>query len=253
LLADITGIYRSIANLEKNISDLVARSGSVQTRHFNAYVAAPGLVGSESSQNFFIMDPSSYNNGYSYIYGGHRMGFTLTSKPVVLKSTFHAEVEFNYNFSAYQLEHSKLLGLLDMVGINLNPAIIWNAIPWSFVIDWVAGVSQWLNDRRVMNMEPQINIHRYLWSWQCNRYLERSFKSYQTMALVPPIGPIGLPRVYESAYRRDVELPSATAVQAGGLNLKEVTLGAALVTSRHRRPKSRVSLQNATRTGFSVH
>lgn len=37
-----------------------------------------------------------------------------------------------------------LRGLLDTLGFQLNPRIIWDALPFTFVIDWFFGVGNWL-------------------------------------------------------------------------------------------------------------
>lgn len=49
-----------------------------------------------------------------------------------------------------------LRGLLDSMGFELNPRIIWDAIPFSFVIDWFFGVGSWLSRFKVDALELPI-------------------------------------------------------------------------------------------------
>jgi hypothetical protein len=51
-----------------------------------------------------------------------------------------------------------LRGLLDSLGFELNPRIIWDAIPFSFVIDWFFGVGSWLQRFRVDALELPITL-----------------------------------------------------------------------------------------------
>jgi hypothetical protein len=51
-----------------------------------------------------------------------------------------------------------LRGLLDSLGFELNPRIIWDAVPFTFVIDWFFGVGSWLDRFRVDTLELPIHL-----------------------------------------------------------------------------------------------
>ncbi|DAD51791.1 maturation protein [ssRNA phage Gerhypos.1_21] len=51
-----------------------------------------------------------------------------------------------------------LRGLLDSLGFELNPRIIWDAIPFTFVIDWFFGVGSWLDRFRVDALELPVAL-----------------------------------------------------------------------------------------------
>lgn len=56
-----------------------------------------------------------------------------------------------------------LLGLLDTLGFELNPRIIWDALPFTFVIDWFFGVGSFLERYRVDTLElPIVYVDSYL-------------------------------------------------------------------------------------------
>lgn len=46
--------------------------------------------------------------------------------------------------------------LLDSLGFELNPKIIWDAIPFTFVIDWFFGVGSWLERFKIDTLELPI-------------------------------------------------------------------------------------------------
>jgi hypothetical protein len=51
-----------------------------------------------------------------------------------------------------------LRGLLDSLGFELNPRIIWDALPFTFVIDWFFGVGSWLDRYRIDALELPITL-----------------------------------------------------------------------------------------------
>lgn len=51
-----------------------------------------------------------------------------------------------------------LRGLLTVAGVELNPGIIWDAIPFSFVVDWFSNVGDFLEQYRHKALELPINI-----------------------------------------------------------------------------------------------
>jgi len=236
LLSDISGIGTALSRLERQVNALVTRSGRVQVRHFSCPVTEFQNV-SDISDGYLLWRTGDTIPAAFIPYFGLYLSRLALHDP----SLFHAQIEYNYNFTRYQIEHAQLLGLLDSLGLNLNPAIIWNAVKWTFVIDWVFGVSRWLDSHKVLNLEPKINIRRYLCS------IKRSRKVYtwkNTFRLHPsyPVSDarIALPVVTETAYRRFTEQPSTSSIISSGLTPTEFSLGAALVIARKYRRKPAV-------------
>jgi len=51
-----------------------------------------------------------------------------------------------------------LRALIDMLGFELNPRIVWDKIPFTFVIDWFINVGEWLESFKVDALELPIQI-----------------------------------------------------------------------------------------------
>lgn len=51
-----------------------------------------------------------------------------------------------------------LQGVLATLGFELNPSIIWNALPFTFVVDWFLGIGTFLNRLRIDTMELPIDL-----------------------------------------------------------------------------------------------
>jgi len=230
LVSDIRAIYKALKTCERRINDLIARTGRPQSKHF-AFVW--NELGDVEPQDLTVSAWDHYPN----------VPVTLKFSRVVVNvpTTFHAQIQYNFNYTAYQVEHARLLGLLDILGVNLNPRIIWNAIPWSFVVDWVLGVNRFLDQFAIANMKPQINIHRYLWSVKRERRIYVSRRSSWTDLLNPSIDTtvVPLPVITETAYRRSVGVPQASSIISSGINSQEFTLGSALILSRRRKVRHR--------------
>jgi hypothetical protein len=241
LISDVMAVRRAIANTEEQVRKLVNRAGKPQVTHFTMRPITDDDAIDYSADSYYLVDPVRVTAPFAQ-WQICRLGRKVVNSP----SVFHTELEYNYSYSNWQREHAQLLGLLDAFGVNLNPAIIWNAIPWSFVVDWLVGVSRYLGDRKVLNMEPQINIRGFLWSYKRSREVytwadvDRSFTPSSQLPPLPesmyPKG-ITLPVVREVSYKRMIGLPSASSLETSGVNLSELTLGSALVIARRRNPK----------------
>jgi len=233
LLADISGFHAAIINTRGRVNDLLVRQGKRQIKHFKKLVP--------SNQSSVESGVVQYN-----LSGGQFDGFVDTTpligpykKPACAfrcvrefspdpNFEFHAQVEYNFWFTRFQTENAQMLGLLDALGVNLNPAIIWNAIPWTFVVDWVIDVSKWLNQRKRMNMEPAVNISRYMWSY---RYSDLVRTRMSALTELSPLwtGYTYLPGVRRTIYRRQTDKPTQAQFLTGsGLNSNELSLGVAL-------------------------
>jgi hypothetical protein len=234
LIDDVLGIRRALAETERRVNDLLSRAGKTQTSHYMRRLDENGDT-REDSQTFWAFPP---NNGVNNPYTFGRSTRYVTNQPTV----FHAEMQYNYIYTAYQTEHAQLLGLLDSLGVNLNPQIIWNAIPWSFVVDWLANVGSFLSQLKSRNLEPQINILRYLWSVRRSRRVSFTVQYFDGGTIHDPTysswrPPVSAPVITETAYRRHCEMPTLSSIELSGLNPNEFSLGASLVLSRRRRSR----------------
>ena len=235
LLSDISGVYSAFSTLERRINDLVAREGRVQKRHFSfSWNEYPDIPSDERLVNNCALTNHWQGHPYNWSTYAERQVFYSSS-------IFHAEMKYNYNFTSYQREHARVLLLLDSLGINLNPQIVWNAIPWSFVVDWVIGVGQWLGQFKRLNMEPQINIIDFLWSVKRTRRIIMSTKVGDAIPnwTFPAPTKKQVCITTETSYRRQVGYPDTSSILSSGLSPTEFSLGAALVLSRRRRRKTK--------------
>jgi hypothetical protein len=227
LISDVRAVRSALAKLEKTVNRLLTNEGRVRTSHWTDYTTSPGKSGS-----------------YSF---GHGPGL---GQPEVVKyspdcsgefvyevsdtrTRIHVQMKYNYNFTEYQREHAHILALMDSFGIQSNPAIIWNAIRFTFILDWVIGVGRYLDQFKVANMEPKINVLGALWSCTSERFVQ-SYKTYDANGMYCSTK-VSLPVLKETGYTRRLFRPSLSSLTASGLSPLELTLGAALVFASRRR------------------
>jgi len=223
LLSDIKGVFDSFKAYQAQAMRLVSQSAKLKTSHYTMQLL-------EDSDQLYNgnQDDSSLARVCSLIPGAAFYTSVSHRDSILLPSKFHVEIQYSYYYTEFQKQHAALFAALDDLGVNFNPAIIWNAIPWSFVVDWAFGVGQALQKYRTNNLEPVIDIHRCLWSIRRERHIICS-NDVGTQTGIP------MSFVKETAYRRQPYQMTGHSVQLSGLTPTEISLGAALGLTRRPR------------------
>lgn len=240
LLQDISGIQTALRKTSRRVNDMVSRQGRRRLKHF-AYGWLNGLYAGGNGYQAYALNleqlaGQTNPGGDTGCYNANMQGCSVVRQVIIDRPTiFRAQVEYNYHFTQFQAENAQLLGLLDALGVQLNPAIIWNAIPWTFLVDWLIGVSRWLGNKRTLNLDPVVNISRYLWSYETHRRVRIGIAT-------PASGDafkaeVYMPDLWESTYRREPELPTlGNSLFGSELSDDELSLGAALAITRKWKP-----------------
>lgn len=240
LVGDIVGIYKTLTTLEKRVKRILKSNGKVVTRHFLSELEPSTTIVDNWPPDSSTLHLTNLGVYGDYVCGDGRYHRTIEVSP----SVFRAHCTMRYTLGKMEVEYARLFALLDSFGVNLNPAIVWNAIPWSFVVDWVVGVSQFLDDFKTRNLEPEVEILQYCWTLTKRRTarVNVSFDFYDGYDASRPMKSsysMKMPVIHESAFRRDVVLPTSSLLTTSGVNLREVTLASALAYTRSDRKRSR--------------
>jgi hypothetical protein len=235
LLSDISGFRKALINTSKQVKNLLDLENKPLTRHFYAGLESVYPNKSLTPAPTTYIPPAEVSSEAPLPGGGTIGKLSGLVKPYREvthgESRFHAEIQYSYYLTAFQRENSAILGLADSLGINLNPSIIWNAIPWTFVVDWVINISRWLDGFKVRNLEPVTVIHRYLWSTTVDRITKIDCEINLSCPTLPkPLVRTSVCR--EQAYRRDLYPIGTSHITTSGFSLKEFTLAGALGLSR---------------------
>jgi hypothetical protein len=219
MLSDICAIRSTVSNIKKEVQKLLDNEGKPRHLHWRCPIS--GIVSSDE-----ITEPSS--NIPSYMRG--KVSFRRIVN--VGEATFNATIELSYKLDAWQRQNALLGGYLDALGVSVNPQVLWNAIPWSFVVDWVVDIGQFLSQFNRRTLEPTTVIRRFIVS----QTVSRSVRTYHKFGIDSPWGSSGdVPSIdiTEKAYIRS--LMDADVIRwfrTSGLSSTEVSLASALLASR---------------------
>jgi hypothetical protein len=125
---------------------------------------------------------------------------------------------------------------LDLLGVSRNPAVLWNAIPFSFIIDWVVNVGRFLDRHRLDNIQFKTEINDFCHSAKLLKRVRFDLSANRKTAgganysFYPWITTDTAEIV---RYERKKGLPDLTlAIQTSGLNAREISLGGALIGAK---------------------
>jgi hypothetical protein len=219
LLRDISSSYEALNSVGKQVAKLVADADKPIKRHFKC-----GLT-ENLGNGTTVLERTGHVDNFYYIGGVKYQRITA-----VTLSEFNATLEFSYKLD-YSPDELRRRALLDYFGVRLNPQVIWNAIPWSFVVDWVAGVGQWSDQFGQRNVNPVLFIRRYCSSAHVRRRIRTLMRAnYQS---IHEAGDVLVSTVEEDAYKRSAGIPSLyQTLKTSGLSLDEIKLGLALLVTQ---------------------
>jgi hypothetical protein len=161
----------------------------------------------------------------------------------VKRPVYHATMRYKYTLPGLDGRLEQIYAYLDTLGVRLDPAIIWNAIPFSFVIDWIVDVSGFLGSFARDNYPIQVTVldfcHSYSWhleaetfcSWVCDLSIETD------LALIKagyPTRP-GWQQIFRGTrryYSRVRAFPNIHTARIKGPKLRAAALSLSLLLSR---------------------
>lgn len=233
LYNDVQSFINSFSNMFRKMDTLVKLADTDLQAHFRTTVS-----GSSSSQT------TNFDSG---LIGGHGARPGVAGRVVVttLPSDgikYSATLRYRYPLPPELREvHGRLKGFLDVLGVAVNPAIVWNAIPFTFLVDYFVNVGKWLNRLRIDNIRFQTQIRGFCHSAKITRevkYELQAFHGYSDSANNLIRSSSGLHIVdycRKSSFRRKVGIPNfLTAFQVTGLNPYEFSIAGALAGSKKR-------------------
>lgn len=235
LFNDIAGFVSTMKRFQRKYFELLALEGTVRTARYRQWVD-----GSAQSQQVVESGEPTFG-GWSGVM--HRRGYYRIIRDQTKGTQYCASMRYRYKLPANIRQPAGIIAAkLDALGLTSgNPAVVWNAIPYSFVIDWLINVGQTLERLRTDNAPIQTEILDFCHSAKIQRGVGLYYKSMLTQ----PTGPDSYNYYYgaevltdacvNSIYERRIGLPNIrNAALATGLNFRELLLGGALLSANRR-------------------
>lgn len=144
-ISDIKSFIKDLTDFRRKIVLFERRSHWRQQRYWGRDVPL-----AYSGQSWITLSPSNWLNvspdcstNYSRQMGQRdgRIG------------RFTAVMRYHYSLDRKAIDAvGTVLGTLDILGVSANPAIIWDSIPFSFIIDWFFGIGDSLESLKIDNL-----------------------------------------------------------------------------------------------------
>lgn len=166
--SDVQTIVEKLWHLDEKIAKYLAFANERQTLHFRRGLAPPVDF---KGEEWFEAGPISRKSWDGTFHGRANQTsdfsgvWDCAARNEISDYTFQATMDFEYSIP-------KILGLsqkmqhfyatLETFGVVLSLKDFWEMVPFSFVVDWVLGVSDWLEDIGEVNALPvEVIIYDY--------------------------------------------------------------------------------------------
>lgn len=211
-IRDLYSIYEGLSTVRDRLAALKAGAGKLQVRHYT-----------EAEHNL-SWDEDIYHNG----------GEILSRYKLSVPELRHtATMTYVYQFPDIDEDLTLLYGILDTLGLQLNPQIIWDATPYSFIADWFYNLGDFLAQLRKKWIPVSIHIKDF--------GVSRKFDYSSTSSCIK-LGKVDGPwsprtSCHGKSYTRKplkVDDRCFFPTESGGLTLRKFHLGALLIEQRLR-------------------
>jgi len=208
-LQDAAKITEIITTLESTLSDLIRKANDLQVRHYKR----PADVVVLPSRT--RLSTQSYDGDTTTEVWRENEWFT---RPV-----YHASMYFTYDASRLTGWVGKINALVHSLGVNKLASVVWEAIPYSFVVDWFVNVGEVIESIEDSILDPlPIIIHDFSHSL---KYEYRTNITWNYQYYV-----IDIAHKVTSYYERRRDIPSLwDSLSVRSPNLNQVGLGLSLI------------------------
>jgi hypothetical protein len=214
LISDIAGFHRGLQRLDSDVARLI--------RNENKYITAHKSFDlSRFYPNTFWVESYRIDQRKANVSDTYQLDYSLAEG--------HVTLDYCYGLKGLTPHQIRARALMDELGINSNPAILWNAYKWTFAVDWLINVGKFLDQFKVSALDPSVVIYRACASVN----IKRSNKVYTNWRCDDIGGGSGLlGYTEEDVYVRSNITPTVLDLTTSGLNLNEFSLATALATSK---------------------
>jgi hypothetical protein len=231
--SDIASIVRSLQTLEQKLMRLERRAGKISTRRYR--------VNLPTDSDLTVLENQHFDFGYL----GVPSATWTTWDPVKFtrvtrysgRPVFHAKLVYRYTMPGASGVLRKVRAYLSTLGLNLDPSIVWNAIPFSFIVDWVLDVGKFLRSFSIDALDLRTEVLSFTSSvkWQIVHTVSAELPKDLTGGQYH--SPIFCYQSTYGHYERSADIPSLTSVSTNNPGLRELALAGSLTSSTQLLPR----------------
>jgi hypothetical protein len=126
-------------------------------------------------RRFEPVDVPEYNYQHNDVLTSHveSVDFNIYRNVETSMSVFHRTAQYKFTAPEFQGWMTRVKQFLDAFGV-LDPAAVWDVIPFSFVLDWFVDIGGWLHDNRPRLFPADVSILDYCESFRLKRRITYS-------------------------------------------------------------------------------
>jgi hypothetical protein len=247
-VSDVVSVYDELTALSFKLAQLKKYADKPNVRHYRRVLPNPSGGAARSvwmyttSGNTIAWPTGIISDCLSN--GGSRPNITLIKRcRWVTRPVYHATLRYTYTLPKLDDSTAKVALALDALGVKLDPSIVWNAIPFTFLVDWVVDVGGFLGTFARDNYRIDVKIRDFTHSVKYHREAEidatypTDSSLFGTSRFINSGAPqkIGYCSLYRGSYRfydRKSANPDVTSVQLRSPSLQQAALAGSLLLSR---------------------
>lgn len=262
-IKDVVQMFTELSELDYKIKLLKRYANKPQVRHYRRILPqSPGVpavrewtVPRASETN--LWSSSTGVQGYS-CHRPDRKRYLTTSyrRRWVQRPVYTATMRYSYTLESMGETEEYIKTRMDSLGLRLDPGIIWDAIPFTFMIDWVADVGGFLHSFARDNFPINVTVSDFCHSlaYHAEAELNVSFTDDSSNDVVlDGLAPLlwhqpgdyrrvwtntCVRRVYKS-YNRIRSVPNTHAIAVKRLKLRQAAIAGAIILNRKLGGKAR--------------
>jgi hypothetical protein len=232
-VGDLLAMMKTLGNLSKRLKYLENNANKLVRRHTSINLDALFDLPADN------IDETSISTAMGFL-PMPDLGYVVSRKAHarwVYRPRLHATIEYYYTLPKVSELRRKIRGYLDAFGVRLDPSIIWNAIPLSFVVDWVIDVGGFLRRFTPTDLGMNVVISDASYSYKYHYLGEMTVKAPRSTT--PPLGEVEVLVLNDDIrkYERAKWIPNLFATSTGLPTGMQYSLGGALLISKSRPPK----------------
>jgi hypothetical protein len=224
---DLKDIYSSFLKVREQLNVLEGGQGKLHHQRYTARIPGTSDDAEYSTKvsgtwAWPYVSPLGANGSYTY---------KTKVKYAVARHTTH--LWYTYTLPDMSRTQRELGALLDSLGLNLNPKIAWDALKYSFVVDWILRVGDFLDQFKLPWIRPVVNVERCWTVLHLKKEMELQFSKsglYGDSATVIDSVVIG-----RGVYEQFVRKPSSygfLSLVGSGLSKYEIVMLSSLLGAR---------------------
>jgi hypothetical protein len=242
---DVVNIYDELVSLPSRLAALKANAEKRLVAHYRRVLPDVDGRPARTAWKYATSDLTvSWQNTLKsdcLMAGGLRPTISLTRRcRWVKRPTYHASLRYQYSVPKVDDATAYAQLALDRLGVRLDPSIVWNAIPFTFLVDWVFDVGGYLGTFARDNYQIDVKVREFMHSIAYSREAEIDLTYDADSALdgtvrfnhYPKRVQVGFYRGSFKSYDRKNANPSVTAARLRAPNIRQASLAASLIMSR---------------------